>query len=55
LQDSNLQPSDDEFAANAPCLGKSSIDERKLQNKKVSCGSSLAELGEDGQNWALCR
>ncbi|WP_218618601.1 hypothetical protein, partial [Xanthomonas oryzae] len=49
-KDSNLQPKDYEFVANVLCLGKSSIGERKLQNKKVSCDSSLAQLDEGGQN-----
>lgn len=40
----------DEFVANALCLGKSSIGERKLQNKTASCDSRLAQLGEAGQN-----
>ena len=48
--DSNRGPRDYEFVANVLCLGKSSIGKRKLQNKKVSCDSSLAQLDEGGQN-----
>ncbi|MEB1591813.1 hypothetical protein VDQ60_20175 [Xanthomonas campestris pv. campestris] len=54
-QDSNLEPKDYEFDVNAPCLGKPRIRQRKQQNKKVSCDSSLAQLGDDGQNSALYR
>ncbi len=54
-QDSNLEPKDYEFVVDAPCLEKSIVRQRKQQNKKVSCDSSLAQLGEDGQNSALYR